>query len=93
MKLPSDRLPHRPGAQPAPRYESIRRRTVQVVVLLLALAVLVARAQERQPILVLVSFDGWRWDYIDRADVPNLKALAARGVRASALIPAFPVLS
>ena len=90
MKLPSDRLPHRPGAQPAPRYESIRRRTVQVVVLLLALAVLVGRAQERQPILVLVSFDGWRWDYIDRADVPNLKALAARGVRSEGLIPSFP---
>ena len=45
------------------------------------------------PILVLVSFDGWRWDYIDRYDTPRLRALAARGVRARALIPSFPVLT
>ena len=45
------------------------------------------------PILILVSFDGWRWDYIDRLPAPNLKALAARGVRARALIPSFPVLT
>jgi predicted AlkP superfamily pyrophosphatase or phosphodiesterase len=42
------------------------------------------------PIVILVSCDGWRWDYIDRADVPNLKALAARGVRSEGLIPSFP---
>src|SRR5438552_1938971 len=32
----------------------------------------------RAPILVLVSFDGWRFDYIDRGDTPRLRALAAR---------------
>ena len=42
------------------------------------------------PIVVLVSLDGWRWDYIDRANVPNLRALAARGVKAKGLIPSFP---
>jgi predicted AlkP superfamily pyrophosphatase or phosphodiesterase len=68
----------------------MRRWTLRVVVLLLALAVLAARAQERQPILVLVSFDGWRWDYINRATVPNLRALASRGVRSEGLIPSFP---
>jgi predicted AlkP superfamily pyrophosphatase or phosphodiesterase len=45
------------------------------------------------PILVLVSFDGWRWDYIDRQPAPNLKALAARGLRAEKMIPSFPVLT
>jgi predicted AlkP superfamily pyrophosphatase or phosphodiesterase len=39
---------------------------------------------------VLVSFDGWRADYTGRADVPNLQALAARGVSAEGLIPPFP---
>jgi predicted AlkP superfamily pyrophosphatase or phosphodiesterase len=68
----------------------MRRRILRVVVLLLALAVLAAKAQERQPILVLVSLDGWRWDYINRANVPNLQALAARGVRSEGLIPSFP---
>ena len=42
------------------------------------------------PIVILISFDGWRWDYIDRAEVPHLRALASRGVRAEGLIPSFP---
>jgi predicted AlkP superfamily pyrophosphatase or phosphodiesterase len=45
------------------------------------------------PILVLVSFDGFRWDYIERFPTPNLHALAARGVRAKEMIPSFPVLT
>jgi predicted AlkP superfamily pyrophosphatase or phosphodiesterase len=57
----------------------------------LVLAVLAGAAQQnRPPILVLVSFDGWRWDYITRASAPNLQALASRGVRAKGLIPSFP---
>jgi predicted AlkP superfamily pyrophosphatase or phosphodiesterase len=42
------------------------------------------------PIVILISFDGWRWDYTDRANVPNMRALAARGVRSEGLIPSFP---
>ena len=42
------------------------------------------------PIVILVSIDGWRWDYIDRTNVPNIRALAARGVRSQGLIPSFP---
>jgi predicted AlkP superfamily pyrophosphatase or phosphodiesterase len=66
--------------------------------ILLALALVCAspaaqRGPGEPPILVLISFDGWRWDYIDRQPAPNLKALAARGVRAKALIPSFPVLT
>jgi len=41
-------------------------------------------------IVILVSFDGFRWDYPDRGVSPNLAALAARGVRADGLIPSFP---
>jgi hypothetical protein len=43
--------------------------------------------QSPRPILILVSIDGFRWDYFDRAAAPNLKALAARGVRSVGLIP------
>jgi predicted AlkP superfamily pyrophosphatase or phosphodiesterase len=49
--------------------------------------------QAPEPILILVSFDGWRADYTDRLPAPNLRALAARGVRAKGLIPSFPVLT
>src|SRR6187549_581717 len=39
---------------------------------------------------ILVSFDGWRWDYDTKAPAPALRALMSRGVRAEGLIPAFP---
>jgi predicted AlkP superfamily pyrophosphatase or phosphodiesterase len=39
---------------------------------------------------ILVSFDGWRWDYDTKAPAPALRALMARGVRAEALVPSFP---
>jgi predicted AlkP superfamily pyrophosphatase or phosphodiesterase len=75
-----------------------RRARISRVALVLALALVCAapgahRAADDPPILVLISFDGWRWDYIDRQPAPNLKALAARGVRARAMIPSFPVLT
>jgi predicted AlkP superfamily pyrophosphatase or phosphodiesterase len=55
-------------------------------------AILLAGAvkQADGPILILISLDGWRWDYLDRAKAPNLRKLAAAGVRAEGLIPSFP---
>lgn len=43
-----------------------------------------------RPIVILVSIDGGRWDYLSRYAAPTLSALAARGVRAEGLIPIFP---
>lgn len=40
--------------------------------------------------IVLVSIDGFRWDYMDKAETPNLDRVASEGVRAERLIPAFP---
>ena len=60
--------------------------TIAAAILLLAGA---ARQADR-PILILISLDAWRWDYLDRAQTPNLHKLAADGVRAEGLIPAFP---
>lgn len=42
------------------------------------------------PTVLLVSIDGFRWDYLDRYEAPALRHLAKDGVRASRLIPAFP---
>ncbi|OFW42069.1 MAG: hypothetical protein A3J29_04950 [Acidobacteria bacterium RIFCSPLOWO2_12_FULL_67_14b] len=42
------------------------------------------------PILILISIDGWRWDYLDRFSPPTLSRLAAGGVRAEGLVPQFP---
>lgn len=70
-----------------------RRFALLVAAILIVAADAGPRAQPGDPIVVLVSFDGWRWDYIDRANVPNLKRLAARGVRAKELVPSFPSLT
>jgi predicted AlkP superfamily pyrophosphatase or phosphodiesterase len=61
----------------------------------LALAFLLAACRPaalppERAILVLVSIDGFRWDYLDRYESPNLRQLAANGVRAEGLIPQFP---
>lgn len=39
---------------------------------------------------MLVSLDGFRWDYLDRGVSPNLTRLARDGVRAQAMVPVFP---
>jgi predicted AlkP superfamily pyrophosphatase or phosphodiesterase len=40
--------------------------------------------------LILLSIDGFRWDYLQQHDAPTLKALAAGGVHATRLTPSFP---
>ncbi len=40
--------------------------------------------------VLLISLDGFRWDYLDKYDAPHLEELAEEGVRAEHLIPAFP---
>ncbi len=40
--------------------------------------------------VVVLSMDGFRWDYADKADTPNLDYIAENGVFAEYVIPAFP---
>lgn len=48
------------------------------------------QAADIGPTVLLVSLDGFRWDYFGRADTPNLDRLIHEGTRAKALIPVFP---
>lgn len=70
------------------------RRFVLALALLAATAACRVPAQQAataaQPILILVSIDGFRWDYLDRYRPANLLKLANAGVRAEGLIPQFP---
>lgn len=43
----------------------------------------------RQKVL-LISFDGFRYDYLDKTNTPNFDSLVANGVQAKGLIPVFP---
>ncbi len=42
---------------------------------------------------VLISIDGFRWDYFDHLPAPNLHRLARAGVRARWMVPSFPTLT
>src|SRR5262245_58676001 len=70
----------------------VRVRLYVVWLLVVAAAGVAAQPQSAAPpsITILVSFDGWRWDYDTKAPAPALRALMARGVRSEALVPAFP---
>ncbi|MEE9466189.1 MAG: ectonucleotide pyrophosphatase/phosphodiesterase [Candidatus Neomarinimicrobiota bacterium] len=39
---------------------------------------------------MLISFDGFRWDYLEKTLTPNLDRFIATGVKAEALMPVFP---
>jgi len=43
-----------------------------------------------EPTVLLISLDGFRWDYLEKAHTPNLDRLVNTGVKARALIPVFP---
>jgi predicted AlkP superfamily pyrophosphatase or phosphodiesterase len=70
------------------------RRVALVVLLLLVASACAGRdaaaTSSPKPTVILVSFDGWRWDYQSKAAAPNLQRLIARGVHADSLIPSFP---
>ena len=49
-----------------------------------------AQKKAQKPYLIVLSMDGFRWDYIDSFPTPNLHKLVAKGVRAKSLEPSFP---
>ena len=49
--------------------------------------------QQNKPYLILISIDGFRWDYQDRYDTPAMDRIAADGIRADAMQPVFPTLT
>lgn len=51
------------------------------------------RKDSRQPFknyVILISFDGFRWDYNTLYNTPNLNKLAKDGVKADRMVPSFP---
>jgi predicted AlkP superfamily pyrophosphatase or phosphodiesterase len=50
-------------------------------------------AHYEKPYVILVSADGFRYNYIDKFNAENLQKLSSGGVRAGSMIPAFPSLT
>ncbi len=46
--------------------------------------------QSGEQYVLMLSMDGFRWDYADRVATPNLDKIAAMGVKADYVKPAFP---
>lgn len=49
--------------------------------------------QREKPYLILISLDGFRADYLDRFDLPNVRRIMQRGARAQGMVPVFPSLT
>lgn len=45
------------------------------------------------PTVLLISFDGYRWDYLDKYPAPVLRQMATNGVRVKQLKPIFPTVT
>ncbi|TPE45856.1 alkaline phosphatase family protein [Pontibacter mangrovi] len=46
--------------------------------------------QMQKPYVIMISVDGFRYDYADKYNAHNLQALRASGVEAASMIPSFP---
>lgn len=65
-----------------------RRLAAALAALLCALCA--ALGAEARPVVILLSFDGVRHDYLDRDALPAFERIAREGARAEALVPVFP---
>lgn len=65
-------------------------RKIIFCILLLFFAVPIFSQNENVPYVVLVSFDGFRHDYVRNFNTPNFKTFIEKGSAAEALIPSFP---
>ena len=72
------------------------KRSTTVFILLLA-SLLIGACNHTAPFpavakgpVILISIDGFRWDYLQKYEAPTLKRLAAAGVHATRMTPSFP---
>ncbi len=74
------------------------KRYTTALVLFLASLLLASCTHPGQPAvakgpLILISIDGFRWDYLKKYSAPTLRRLAADGVHATRMTPSFPSLT
>lgn len=50
-------------------------------------------AHQGKPVVIMISLDGFRHDYVQKYDPPNLKKFIEGGSQAEALIPIYPSLT
>ena len=62
-----------------------------ILLVFAAIAIVAQRPVENlKPTVILISLDGFRYDYLEKYQPPTLNRLAREGVRAKWMIPSFP---
>lgn len=59
-------------------------------IFLLVIIFSIAGLTQSKPYVILISFDGFRWDYVNRGITPNFDYIKEHGVSAISLRPCFP---
>ena len=49
-----------------------------------------SKSSQENPYLILISLDGFRWDYVEKYKPPQLSTFIENGVKAESLIPSYP---
>ncbi|MFD2916367.1 alkaline phosphatase family protein [Psychroserpens luteus] len=49
-----------------------------------------SKTAQKKPYVILISLDGFRWDYVEKYNPPNLSSFIKNGVKSESLIPSFP---
>ena len=62
----------------------------RILLLLWFFQATLAFSQNKKPVVILISLDGFRYDYVDRFQPENLSRFIAEGTAAKGLIPSFP---
>ena len=69
----------------------MRKQTAQLLSLTFFLLTSLLYSQsDKNAYVVLVSMDGFRWDYTRQFNLPNLKQIAKEGVQAKSMRPSYP---
>jgi len=61
-----------------------------VIPILEALLGVTSQQLSKHPVVLVVSFDGFRYDYMEKTDTPNLRELQRQGVTVPHMVPQFP---
>ena len=66
------------------------RLILRLLIIALSLAAPIWGAASTAQTLVLVSIDGFRWDYLDWPQAKNMRSIAAQGLRVTKLRTVYP---
>lgn len=66
------------------------RRLMPFLGLVFALVILLSSCTKESPYVVMLSLDGFRWDYTQKVETPNFDRLVNEGVHAASLKPCYP---